>query len=599
MADSNVTFAKVVANPNTLSWSQAYNAGKLFAVISLTVEKEEEKDYLNVLGKEILDTLEQEFFSLETKNLESIKQAVTVTSEKIPTDVDCSFVVATYVGNVLYLYILGGGKISLKRGEKLGTLLVSEESDAKSLRNASGYLQNGDIIVLQTKQFEKVVSTQMLSEFISDTPPADIAEHLAPLVHEKDEAGAAGIILKYQSDEEIKEEKLGEESNQEETLKNEVKDEVAEEEKPSSPFYSSSIQEEKLSRNKIPLIGNFFMLFKSGRRGELNHPRKVILTILILILIVFIGSIIFAVKKQQDSKTTAIFDSVYPQASKKYEEGKSLLGLNEGLAQDSFDQAKQLLDANINKLPKGSSGEIKLQDLLNQVNQQLSSAPKPNSVSAKAVDSTSSNLLNAEIKNSGLYFTIDSSNIYMLTSGAIYTLKLDGTGKNSIVTNSNDWTSPAGFSNYYGNLYVLDKKQNQILKFVESNSSYSKSNYFSDTTGIDFSKAISMTIDSSVYVLTTDGKIQKFNKGESVSFNITGLDKEFSNPTRIFTTTDDNYVYILDNGNSRIVVLDKNGKYKAQYSVSQIKAAKDFDVDETNNKAYILSGGKVYEISLK
>jgi len=49
----------------------------------------------------------------------------------------------------------------------------------------------------------------------------------------------------------------------------------------------------------------------------------------------------------------------------------------------------------------------------------------------------------------------------------------------------------------FGNLYVLDSKQNQILKFVQSGSGFSKTNYFSGTSP-DLSKAISMTIDSSI-----------------------------------------------------------------------------------------------------
>jgi len=68
MTTSNLSFAKIVANPSALGWSQVYSAGKLFAAISLEKSEEgQEKDYLNVLGKEILSTLEQEFFTLETK----------------------------------------------------------------------------------------------------------------------------------------------------------------------------------------------------------------------------------------------------------------------------------------------------------------------------------------------------------------------------------------------------------------------------------------------------------------------------------------------------------------------------------------------------
>lgn len=592
MAD--VTFAKIVANPSPLSWSQAYNAGKLFAVISLeTSEESEEKDYLNVLGKEILDTLEQEFFTLETKDLNSIKQAITTTSDKIPGEIKCSFVVATYVENVLYLYILGGGRILLKREDKLGTLLESQDNDPKLLKDASGYLQDKDVVILETKQFSGVISKDTISEFLEKKLPSEIAEHLAPLVHEKDEAGAASIIIQYDSPSELKE--PSEILNENEEESKDIK-----EEKPASPFYSSSLDEEIRREKKLPKIfSSFFSLFNRRGNSSLNHPRKVILTIIIIILIIFIGSVAFAVKKQQDAKTESIFQSVYPQASKKYEEGKSLLGLNEGLAQDSFSEAKKLLEEGKNKLPKNSEEEKKLLALLNEVNQSLDKAPKPNMVNSKEVNTENSDLLNSEIKNQGLYFTKDSEKIYYLTSGQIYSLKLDGSGKESVITNDSDWTSPGGFSTYIGNLYVLDKKENQILKFVATDSEYSKSNYFSDNAGIDFSKAISMAIDSSVYVLSTNGNISKFNRGASEDFSVSGLDKDLSNPTKIFTNADSDFVYVLDTGNSRIVVLEKNGTYKAQYQASVIKTAKDFDIDEENKKVYVLSGTKIYELALQ
>lgn len=604
MADTNVTFAKVVANPNLKSWAQAYNAGKLFAVISLQTDEEiEEKDYLNVIGKEILDTLEQEFFTLETKDLDSIKQAVKTTSEKIPSAVKCSLVVASYLENVLYLYLFGGGHILLKREEKLGTLLESKGEDVKVLKNASGYLQNGDIVILETKQFSDTISKEKVAEFLDNRSPSEISEHLAPLVHENDEAGAASIIIAYKSSEEkVSEEEIvaKEEKADEKENKEELEEKVSEEEKPSSPFYSSSLEEELRRPNKLSgIFASIFSVFKLRPRGGLNHPRKVILTIIIVILVVFIGSVAFAVKKQQDAKTQAVFQNVYPEANKKYEEGKSLLGLNEGLAQDSFNQAKKLLEEGKNKLPKNSEEEKKVEDLLNQVNQAIGQAPKPNVLTAKEVDATSSNLLNAEVENQGLYFSASSDNIYFLTSGAVYSLDKNGENKESIITNDSDWNSPAGLSNYFGNIYVVDKKSNQILKFAATDSGYSKSDYIKDNIDVNFSKAISMAIDSSVYVLSTDGSIVKFNKGNSEDFSVTGLDKDLSNPTRIFTTSDTDNVYILDNGNSRIVVLGKSGEYKAQYGASVVAKAKDFDIDEANNKAYVLTDGKVYELSLK
>ena len=64
--DNNISFSKIVATPTLNSWSQAYNAGKLFAVLSLEKTKDpSEIESLNMLGKDLLERLEQEFFVIE------------------------------------------------------------------------------------------------------------------------------------------------------------------------------------------------------------------------------------------------------------------------------------------------------------------------------------------------------------------------------------------------------------------------------------------------------------------------------------------------------------------------------------------------------
>ena len=207
-----------------------------------TTEETHEKDYLNVLGKEILDTLEQEFFTLEAKDLESIKQAVLTTSGKIPQEISCSFTIGSIVNNILYVYILGNGRVSLKRQEKLGNLLEVRDQKPDSLKVASGFLEDGDMIVLQTKQFADVISIGTLTEFMDDLPPAEVAENLAPLVHEKEEAGAAAIIIHYKAAPVINQasESEAEEATiaqaQEQENETEAKTEIQE-----SPFYAPSV----------------------------------------------------------------------------------------------------------------------------------------------------------------------------------------------------------------------------------------------------------------------------------------------------------------------------------------------------------------------
>ncbi len=589
MSEQNITFAKIVANPSKYSWSQVYNSGKLFAVLSLETQEEvKEKDYLNVLGKEILDTLEQEYYTLETKDLESIEKAVLQTSEKITGDVTCSFVVAAFVNNILYVYILGNGKIVLKRDGNLGNLLESSDQKPNSLKKASGFLQDSDVVILQTKQFSNIISISTLSEFLDNLPPSEAAENIAPLVHEKEEAGAASIIIAYKTPIKEAEPVITQDKEDEISSNENVKEEK-------SPFYASSIDNKESIFNKVKSL---FSKFRFTTRPDLNHPRKVILTIVLVILVVFAGSVFFAVKKQQDTKTLALFNSIYPQASKKFSEGQGLLDLNQNLARDSFTEAKNILGGAKDKFPKNSAQEKQISQLLAKINSSLQSTSGIKSSDAKQVDVSVNSMLLAETKNDASYFAYDDKNIYGLTSSAVFSLDKDGSNKKTIIKNDDLWQQGIAVSSYNGNVYVLDKKQNQILKFVAADSGFSQTNYFKDASP-DFSNAVSMAIDSSVYVLSSNGNVGKFTKGKSDSFSVTALETKLSSPKRIFTTADLDNIYILDNGNSRIVVLDKNGAYKSQYQANVIKNADDFDVSEKDKKAYVLSSGKVYEIDLK
>ena len=56
---------------------------------------------------------------------------------------------------------------------------------------------------------------------------------------------------------------------------------------------------------------------------------------------------------------------------------------------------------------------------------------------------------------------------------------------------------------------------------------------------------------------------------------------------------------MLDSGNSRIVVLDKKGVYKAQYQGDKLGLIDDLVVDEGGKKIYLLDQSKIYSIELK
>lgn len=639
MTDANLAFAKLVSNPTASAWSQAYDAGKLFAVLSLEAEIQPEKlDALNVDGKEILATLEQEFFTLENKDLDSIKRAITTATSKIDPKFVPSFVIVYVVGNILYLFIHGKGKVVLKRGSKIGTLLDGGDTNGE-LKSASGYLQDKDVVIMQTDKFSKIVSPQGLAMSLDNETPNDIAEALAPNVHEKEDGAAAALFVEYREDktfvaameaqglkpettpvaeagaltpppldfedqpEEIKEpmesqtetaETNSPEAQTEPTLTEELKEDQgelgAEGEKMFTPISPVGFPSR---RGRMSFLRNFRL-----NRLPLPHSRRVLLTIGIIVLVIFIGSIFFAINNKNSAADKALFAKVYAEAQSKYNEGQGLVDLNQSLAREDFQSAQQILNDNKDKFKKGSDEEKQILDLLTKVNAALDESSGAKEVSAKEIDLSDSTYLSTVSKNkSSKYFAQNTDSVYFIDSKGIQKVSKSSGSTTQII--SKDWTTPGGLGVYLANFYVLDKTDN-VFKFVPtvvaSKSAYAKSDYLTATPSLD--SAVAMAIDGSIYVLYDDGSIEKYNKGVKQTFSVTGLDKKLSSPTKIWTDADSDNVYVLDNGNSRIISLNKDGAFQAAYSSSLLKNAIDFEVVESSKTINFLSGGKAYSISI-
>jgi hypothetical protein len=603
MPDSDISFAKIAANPTPTTWSQAYNAGKLFAVLSLEKEKKaenpsvegeeeqiEESDFLAILGKSILDTLENEYFTLETKELDPIKNAILITAHKIPDDVKASFVITALVKNVLYVFILGSGKIYLKRDTSFGPILQLTNDEAVPIKAASGFVQNGDTVILETKQFSEIIPSEKLTATIDNLPPSEIVETLAPTIHGHEQGGAAAIFVSFKDlpSEEIEASMQDEEKDDEGKTLEEV------EEAPvittsKTPFFLSGFS--KLAKQLLEKI-------KMPKSGRLNHSKKMYLSIAVIVAVILIVSVFMAIKKQNEAKIKAAFDAVYPQALKKYNEGESLLDLNQNLARDSFNASKKEISDNLSKFAKNSNEEKQLLDLLTKVNKEIGSTSGINQVLATEVGKDKSDFLSFVSSSRATAFSEDKDNIYSVDKNGVYSVAKGKENVKKIITNDNDWKSVAAVSPYLSNLYVLGRAKGGVIKLAGSDSGYGKVKYFSDSEP-DLTTAKSMAIDGSIWILLSDGTVLKYTKGKADAFSLTGLDSPLSKPTKIYTSTDFDNVYVLDNGNSRIVVFDKSGNYKEQYSASILSSAKELEVLESDKKIYALSSGKIYEIGLK
>ncbi len=192
----------------------------------------------------------------------------------------------------------------------------------------------------------------------------------------------------------------------------------------------------------------------------------------------------------------------------------------------------------------------------------------------------------------------DAAWVYSANKGIIKT-DLSSSQTTVAIKPDPDWGQVDDIYGFASNLYVVDEGKNQIWKYVPVENGYSdRLAYFKDGTSAALVGTKRLQIDSSVWLLRNGGEIDKYTAGAADFFSYSGLDKSVADPKSFFVSDQTDNLYLLDSGNSRLVILDKKGNYKAQYTSDSFANFTDLVVDEQGKKAYFLQGSKIFQIDL-
>ncbi|MBI2405621.1 hypothetical protein HYV21_01015 [Candidatus Microgenomates bacterium] len=203
--------------------------------------------------------------------------------------------------------------------------------------------------------------------------------------------------------------------------------------------------------------------------------------------------------------------------------------------------------------------------------------------------------------------TIPQGRLVALWDGRPYTLdgqrvalvEKEGEAR-TVILPEGTWGRVSHMAAFGGNIYLLDAGRNEIWRYSGLVSRFGQGEaYFREGVDAALGDVVRMAIDGSVWLLREDGRIAKYTRGRLDGFRIEGVENAFNHPQSITTDSRFSNVYVLDNGNSRVVVLDKSGVFKAQYVWETIKDATGIAVSEEKKKLLIFVGGKVYEVELK
>lgn len=588
--------AHVTSSSTDTTWSQTYSTLNLYIV--LRVFRKQSGETLASVGKEILEQLQREYFAEDTKTLSTIKEAVSRTVSQISNEVDYSLVLATVSGEVTYVVIAQSGAAILRRGDEIG-YIGQGEGDISVF---SGKMKAGDVLILCTSDFLTKVPIEKLSTLPSHLSVHDMSEDITPVVHEGPTGGESAVFLQMFGGDYMTPSSV-----------DEIDDSVPE------------IEEEAIESEPVrtKLLSIFSYIPKlSIPPFLLRHKRRVLAGVGILALVLLLAVNLVMDRKTDDAQNLSEeFAGVRPEIEEYITEAETLSDLNASLALDNLMRARDIIAKIEPTYPEGSAERDQIEKYREQINDLVRVIEGGVSLNDVEVffDGGANDLENArfvslldgnvvvfgeakgallndegEVEND---FSVNSDielfsvgeNVFASGDGAVYLFT--GNGESSEVF---DLPSDArALASYGGNAYVVQGRD--IVKY--SPSSYGASNYLVEDESLT-GDATSVAIDGSVYVLYSDGSAQKFLRGSDTGFSLQSPSTPLGDTSLLYTTSELSSLYILDPGNKRLVVYDKDGVYESMYFWDGFSSATSFFVN-SDKELFVASDGKVYKASLE
>lgn len=579
----------VVGITDNNHWGQVFLSPMAYGVVEVEDPDSQARDW----GVKVLTRL-SELITDPPKSLKVAREiAIKAMEERV-----ASLILLVPVGAVLYVVLLGEGRILLKRGDHVSTLMDQPGA-------ISGEVQEGDTLILMSRSVIRSLGHEEINTLFDHSGAPAVAENMTLALH-KHQGNPGGSALIFQV-------------------------------KGLTPVEA---EEPLVSRTGISAAGG--AVFGRGKRvwQTIRHVRRrpMVLVTAIFILL-FITSVILGIVKQTGQKIHDDVALVLTNAQYAFDEGVVLLALNPVKARERLTVARDALSPIREGLSPSSIEGKAVAKLYKDVVDQLAVAMQvhrkepvlfydfsllkahaaisslgQNSDAVALLDSRGPTvaILTIPAKNGRVvgggenykdatFLTMHGDSVFVLVPGGIHRATLrESKTTPFIVRKDEQWGNISSLVSYGGNLYLLDTGKSRIWKYVATEKGFSETReYLNPDTLPDLSLATGMAIDGGVWVGTKDGKILRFVQGREETFAARGVDPSLGKTLVVATTEEDKNLYVLDSDNKRVVVMDKDGVYLAQYVWTGNLTPTQFVVSEKLTLMLLLADGKLYSVELK
>lgn len=633
--------AKIAGTTTDQAWSQIHTfsptekekllkRGHFLAVISLSELGEGVE--VAAAGKEVISRLHEEYYGhLEEKAIhqleKTLKQVLEETGEEARVEIEA----AALVGGAIYFAVVGEGKVLIQRQGKIATVLSGEK---EKIEVASGRVEGNDTLLLGSKKFFSLLSEGVIKAALSGNSAKEAAESLAPAVHGQEKNGTTAALV------------LGLREAGKEAAPSELKKEELPEKKLkttfSRPTGGSVLKKPPQWLRRASKISQL-LLFKIARKlkrraiylskeeREKKKPQRTLMTVAVILIVLLFVSVILGVRQRNRRQGEGGAAAILEQAAIKKEEGEALVDLNPIRARQLLLEARDLigeidpeettqavtdfqteLEKSLSLVMREHEVEPTLffdlviikddaqgSDLAVSGGELIIFDRNKKAIYGLEIDGLKSAILaGGEDLVGGEQIAAFLPKVYLLTERGIFQFDKQTKRQKLVVETEENWGEIADLRAFGGNLYLLDK-QGEIWKYPGLEAEFGTYRRWLEGTKPDFNDAVGMSLDGSIWVLKTSGSVLKYTRGEKDAFTISGLDKPLNNSVAIFTDDDQENLYILDKGNSRVVVIDKSGEYHSQYLWQGMTEVTDLVASEEEKKIFLLAANKIYEIKIK
>jgi hypothetical protein len=191
-----------------------------------------------------------------------------------------------------------------------------------------------------------------------------------------------------------------------------------------------------------------------------------------------------------------------------------------------------------------------------------------------------------------------TSVIAMLDDGSAIGIDVDKGDSSPLTLGASDMKAPSDATGYNGKLYVLDAANQQIWKFLPGGGGFGSPSKYLQAGSTSIANAVSLAIDSNIYVLTGSGSVVRYFNGGQDGFTLTPADPSLSNGGQIWTDPDTQGIAIADATNKRVLLYTKDGHLVAQYVSPVFKGPTDLVGDSKSKNLYVVDGNAVYQLML-